>query len=263
MGGRALWLGVELTVAESSPFNSIVQIFISDNDGDPPEMLQGAITSVQQSFSQYNYTRYNGEKLREFISKHFGAEVLAAYDKLVPYAYKADLGRYCLLYQLGGWYADISILMRQPVGLLENHVELVYFSDLGDGITPGRSLFDVSNSLLYAKPRHCVFHAAIDQVVRHCREDYYGPSIYSPTGPSVLGSAIASLERSPTHVAGHLMALTPNHQHRNLSFVLPDGQILALFKKGWMNPGDVLFGKRQGTNNYADLWTQRRIYGET
>jgi hypothetical protein len=44
--------------------------------------------------------------------------------------------------------------------------------------------------------------------------------------------------------------------------VLPDGQIVALFKKGWMLPGDVLFGKREGTNNYADLWVQRKIYKE-
>ena len=58
------------------------------------------------------------------------------------------------------------------------------------------------------------------------------------------------------------MALTPNHSRRNLSFVLPDGQILALFKKGWMAPGDVLFGKRKGTNNYADLWAQRKIYSK-
>lgn len=248
---------------ESSAVESIVQIFISDDDGDPPEILHGPIASVQQSFSQYQYTCYNGQRLREFISTHFGSEVVSAYDKLIPYAYKADLGRYCLLYQLGGWYADISILMRQPVGLLGPEVELVYFSDLGDGVIPGRSLFDVSNSLLFARPRNYVFQSAIEQVVRHCRDNYYGTSIYSPTGPSVLGAAIASVERKPGHVAGHLLALTPSHQHRNLSFVLPDGQILALFKKGWMSPGDVLFGKRRGTNNYADLWAQRKVYRES
>ena len=239
---------------------SIVQIFISDQNADPPELLRGAITSVQQCFSAYRYTRHNGESLRAFIEQHFDRDVLAAYDKLRPYAYKADLGRYCLLYQDGGWYADISILMRQPVGPVGPGVDLVYFFDLGDGVVPGRSLFDVSNSLLYARPRQAVLERAINSVVRHCREEYYGTSIYCPTGPAVLGAAIASEPRSARHVSGHLMALTPNHPRRNLSFVLPDGQILALFKKGWMQPGDVLFGKREGTNNYADLWVQRRIY---
>lgn len=242
---------------------SIVQIFISDQNADPPELLRGAIASVQQCFSAYRYTRHNGESLRAFIEQHFDRDVLAAYDKLRPYAYKADLGRYCLLYQDGGWYADISILMRQPVGPVGPDVDLVYFFDLGDGVVPGRSLFDVSNSLLYARPRQAVLERAINSVVRHCREEYYGTSIYCPTGPAVLGAALASEPRSARHVSGHLMALTPNHPRRNLSFVLPDGQILALFKKGWMQPGDVLFGKREGTNNYADLWVQRRIYHDS
>lgn len=248
-------------MSESVGAESIVQIFISDQNADPPELLSSAIASVQQCFSAYRYTRHNGESLRAFIEQHFDRDVLAAYDKLRPYAYKADLGRYCLLYQHGGWYADISILMRQPVGLVGPDVDLVYFFDLGDGVVPGRSLFDVSNSLLYARPRQAVLERAINSVVRHCREEYYGTSIYCPTGPAVLGAAIASEPRSAQHVNGHLMALTPNHPRRNLSFVLPDGQILALFKKGWMQPGDVLFGRREGTNNYADLWVQRMVYG--
>ena len=240
---------------------SIFQIFISEHNGEPPELLSGAISSVQQCFGAYQYTRHTGESLRAFLEQHFDREVVEAYDKLRPYAYKADLGRYCLLYEHGGWYADISILMRQPVGPIGADVDLVYFFDLGDGVVPGRSLFDVSNSLLYATPRQAVMEHAINTVLRHCREEHNCTSIYCPTGPSVLGSAIAAQERSPRHVSGHLLPLTPNHPRRNLSFVLPDGQILALFKKGWMPPGEVLFGQREGTNNYADLWAQRRVYG--
>lgn len=239
---------------------SIAQIFISDDHAEPPEVLSRAIASVQQCFADYRYIRYNGESLRAFLEQHFDREVVAAYDKLLPYAYKADLGRYCLLYQQGGWYADISILMRQPVGPVGPDLDLVFFFDLGDGVVPSRTLFDVSNSLLYAKPRQAVFEQAIKTVVRHCHEEFYGVSIYCPTGPAVLGSAMASQPRSPRHLSGHLMPLTPNHPRRNLSFVLPDGQILAVFKKGWMPPGEVLFGKREGTNNYADLWAQRRVY---
>ena len=240
---------------------SVFQIFIADGHGDPPELLAPAIASVQQCFGTYRYTRHNGESLRAFLEQAFDAEVVAAYDKLRPYAYKADLGRYCLLYQHGGWYADISILMRQPVGAIGADVELVYFFDVGDGVVPGRRLFDVSNALLYAQPRHAVLEQAIEAVLRHCRDEYYGSSIYCPTGPTVLGSASAGQPRSPRHVSGHLMPLTPFHPRRNLSFVLPDGQILALFKKGWMPPGEVLFGRREGTNNYADLWAQRQVYG--
>ena len=243
------------------PAGTVFQIFISDTNAEPPEGLAPAIASVQQCFGAYRYVRHNGESLRTFIEERFDREVLAAYDKLQPYAYKADLGRYCLLYEYGGWYADISILMRQKVGAIGADVELVYFFDLGDGVVPSRSLFDVSNSLIYASPQHGVLQQAIDRVVQNCRQEYYGVSIYCPTGPAVLGAAIASWPRSSRHVSGHLMPLTPMHSQRNLSFVLPDGQIMALFKKGWMSPGEVLFGKLQGTNNYADLWVSRQVYG--
>ena len=51
-------------------------------------------------------------------------------------------------------------------------IEIAYFSNLGDGVVPRRSLFDVSNSLIYAKPRSAVFERAIEAVVLHCREEY-------------------------------------------------------------------------------------------
>ena len=167
----------------------IVQIFISDHGGEPPELLRPAIHSVQQCFSAYRYTRYSGESLRSFIEQHFDREVLAAYDKLKPYAYKADLGRYCLLYEQGGWYADISILMRQAVGPMAANVDLVYFFDLGDGVVPGRSLFDVSNSLIYAKPRLALMARAIEQVVRHCRDEFCGSLIAQGPGWSCWSAA--------------------------------------------------------------------------
>ncbi len=190
--------------------DAIYQVYISDQNAEPPQLLHRAIASVQQCFSAYRYVRHNGDSLRAFIEQNFDREVVAAYDKLRPYSYKADLGRYCLLYQNGGWYADISIMMRSHVAAISSDVDLIYFFDLGDGVVPGRSLFDVSTSLLYARPRQAALDAAI---------------------PTVLGAAIASQPRSQRHVSGHLMPLTPNHRQRNLSFVLPDGSILALFKK--------------------------------
>lgn len=240
--------------------NNIFQIFISDDHSKPPDLLATAIESVRDCFSLYRYVCHSGASLRAFLEHAFDRDVVAAYDKLRPFAYKADLGRYCLLYEHGGWYADISILMRQSIGLIDSSVDLVYFSDLGDGVIPARSLFDVSNSLLYAKPRHPVYKRAIESIIMNCRDEYYGASIYCPTGPSLLGAAIASEPRRHAHIVGHLMALTPNHPRRNLSFVLPDGQIVALFKKGWMTPGEVLFGRHPGTNNYADLWNRREVY---
>ena len=38
-----------------------------------------------------------------FLADHYEPNVLEAYRKLIPYAYRADLARYCIVNKLGGW----------------------------------------------------------------------------------------------------------------------------------------------------------------
>ena len=47
---------------------------------------------------------YNKESLRNFIENEFDLSTLKAFDKIKPYAYKADLGRYCILYIYASQY---------------------------------------------------------------------------------------------------------------------------------------------------------------
>ena len=49
------------------PAGSVFQIFISETNAEPPELLAPAIASVQQCFGAYNYVRHSGESLRAFI----------------------------------------------------------------------------------------------------------------------------------------------------------------------------------------------------
>ena len=45
---------------------------------------------------------------REFIKNEYPPDVLMAYDRLIPTAFKADLWRYCVLYKYGGVYLDVK-----------------------------------------------------------------------------------------------------------------------------------------------------------
>src|SRR5258706_14553531 len=90
---------------------NIFQILISDEDisDNFPSYLAHSIRTVREAFPGAEHKIYASEELREFILRNFDRDTVGAYDKLVPYAYKADLGRYCLLYNLGGWYFDIAV----------------------------------------------------------------------------------------------------------------------------------------------------------
>ncbi len=51
---------------------------------------------------------FNDSDCRAFILREYPPDVLTAYDRLIPTAFKADLWRYCVLYKYGGMYLDVK-----------------------------------------------------------------------------------------------------------------------------------------------------------
>ena len=74
-----------------------------------PFQIKRNIESLIHFHPSHTHKIYSDEDLRCFINLRFDKEVIKAYDNLRPLAYKADLGRYCLLYENGGLYADLSV----------------------------------------------------------------------------------------------------------------------------------------------------------
>jgi len=87
-------------------------IFLTDHENCIPAIVPDKIRRNIDSFIEVHpnseHVLYTDVTLRMFIKDHFDQPVLDAYDELVPLAYKADLGRYCILYAEGGIYSDIA-----------------------------------------------------------------------------------------------------------------------------------------------------------
>jgi mannosyltransferase OCH1-like enzyme len=195
--------------------------------------------------------------LRNFLVENFPKEVVLAYDSLMPYAYKADLGRYCLLYQLGGWYVDIALkIVMQPE--VASHIEWISFRDSNRWTNCS---WATSNALIYATPKNNILQIAIEKVIENCKQKYYGVKNIDPTGPSLLGQAMAANGTNTQHIIGDILALTPTHKITNRAFVLPDGNILA-WAKPWLSNGPISLNSlgAEGTNDYKEMWSKRNIY---
>jgi len=52
---------------------------------------------------------FHDAECRDFIAQEYPPDVLMAYDRLIPTAFKADLWRYCVLYKYGGVYLDAKL----------------------------------------------------------------------------------------------------------------------------------------------------------
>jgi hypothetical protein len=232
----------------------ISQIYFSDTDGKLPDFIKNCVETTQSLFPQFKHVLYSIESAREFLSKNFGSEVLNAFDKFNPYAYKADLLKYCLLYQEGGWYFDIASRPVSSIDIPET-IETIAFRDMP--IFSGTA-WSCMNAVLYSKPKLAVFDHAIKLVLENCKTNHYGINAVCPTGPVLLGRAFAIEGENANRIFGDYMFLTPMHQNRNPAFVLPDGLIFALGKPA--DGGDLTRLGATGTNNYNDFYQSRTVY---
>jgi len=246
------------------------QITLSTNyeqDDHLPDLLEDASNISQACLSNFFYKRWNNASLRDFISTTFSGDVLQAYDILKPLAYKADLGRLCLLHAFGGWYADISLKIISPL-LSQVPVQgLGFFRDYGSGIpSPMAHTFDVMNALFCAEAGHPALKRCIDQIVNNVKNKYYGFSSVSPTGPRLFGRVLAGFDLGAVRQIGHFMPLTSGFKHRNLAYVSNTGIIYAWHKTSWHpeHPagGDLASVGLRGTNNYNELWRNKMIYSQ-
>jgi hypothetical protein len=232
----------------------VSQIYLSDTDNKLPDFIRNCADTTRDLFPKFKYVLYNIESARAFLSKSFGSEVLNAFDTFNPYAYKADLLRYCLLYQEGGWYFDIAARPVTPIEVPDS-IETIAFRDMP--IFSGTN-WSCVNAVLYSKPQSAVFNRAIQLVLENCKINHYGINAVCPTGPALLGRAFAIEGEHAGRIFGEYMFLTPMHQNRNPAFILPDGLIFALGKPA--DGGDLTNLGAVGTNNYNDFYQSRAVY---
>jgi len=234
----------------------ISQIFLSDTDQELSPFLRHAVSTVKSAFPNDNHTVYNKNSLREFIADNYDADILGAYDALRPYSYKADLGRFCLLNKLGGWYFDIPVRVMNPVEV-GDRIEWLAFRDIQRF---SYTSWACATTVLYSKPDNIALTTAIEMIVNNCQEKYYGITPLCPTGPTLLGAALAANGGNANFVYGDYLELTPTHEQKNRAFVLPDGTIMA-----WSKPsggGDLTGVGAKGVNNYNELWAARQVYAQ-
>jgi mannosyltransferase OCH1-like enzyme len=230
------------------------QILIANSPEPISPYIKGCVEAIKSLYPEGDHSVYDNQKLVDFIAKNFDQSVVDAYHRLVPNAYKADLGRYCLLYVLGGWYFDIAIKPLRRIDL-SPEVDLLAFRDIGQ---ISQTSFSVSNGIIYAKRNNPIFKKAIEMVVANCRENYYGLNALSPTGPNLFGEAIALAGPRANNVIGDVQFLTPFYGKKNKAFVLPDGEIFSFFKPA--NGGDLVSLGVGGGNNYVSLYEAKQIY---
>ena len=147
----------------------------------PPHMTD-CIELLKSQHPTFKHSLYSLKECRKFIQHHFPSNVLQAYDSLIPYAYKSDLWRLCILYIHGGIYLDVKFKCIGDFRLTELLASEHYSAE----ITPLR----ISNGLMVCYANNHLLLEAIEQIVKNVSENYYGETQYDISGPSLVGSIL-------------------------------------------------------------------------
>lgn len=219
---------------------------------------------------EFDYLFFDDDAAGGFIEENFPAEVLHAFDSLVPGAFRADLWRYCYLVENGGVYVDIRmeplLALRTILDLSASHPpSFVSARDMpkkaGDGF--------IYNAFIAATPGHPFLVAALERALDSISRKDYGRHYLDITGPGCLGAAINSqLERpfdSPFGLGDHesekfgpyrLLNHEKEPYHRSVLSMNGRPCVRTKCIHGAMSNADKAFPQ----DNWAILYRQRRVF---
>jgi hypothetical protein len=210
------------------------------------------IIKIKKQNPEFEYYLYDDNDCRIFIKDHFPNDVLVAYDSLIPYAYKADLWRYCVLYVYGGIYLDIKYQCM-------NDFKLINLSYKEHFVLERPSFWDddsygIYNALICCKPGNTLLMDTIRSIVDNVKNNYYGKNSLYPTGPGLLGKLYF---KDNTKIEE--FELFYNH-YENKHIVTNQ----VIYKKIVILENYPEYREEQQKNNnlpsYHTLWAERLIY---
>lgn len=228
-----------------------------------PRMVQQNIASFRAFHDDLEYRLFLEKDVVELIRTKFPPSVMAAYEGLKAYAYRADIARYCLLYEYGGLYSDLSYFFAAPVPRPEGKA-MVFRGNLTS------SPWDTSNGIIYAKPGFPALECAIKLACENVKRRYYGLTSLCPTGPVVWGKALAMTCEAEDLLTGLAsLQIRPKVERMVPGISLPEGlyvhtqslkdDLIAVKRKHYKSPGLSELGIEDG-NTYRSMWHDRDIY---
>ena len=203
--------------------------------------------------SNFEHKIWDNDSVRDFLRQYFHPSVSLAYNSLIPFAYKADLARYAILYKLGGWYVDATMtVIADPPNVEQYDMFLVRDFYAAEYTAP----WQIANGLIYSRPGHPIFMLMINAIVENCKSKSYGAKALSVSGPELFGRKIAEYGYNSKNtkylIGNYYYNMSTKERHiiyKNINFIKP-------------KPYDGGITKIPGGNSYVDLWEKREVFGK-
>jgi mannosyltransferase OCH1-like enzyme len=209
----------------------------------PKKMFEN-IYKIKSIHPNFQYFLFDDNDCRNFIKKYFNNEVLWAFDKLKPGAFKADLWRYCILYEKGGIYLDIKFKCINNFNLIALTEKDHFVHDINQT--------GIYNALISSKAKNPILLECINKIVENVKNNYYGESMLHPTGPMLMENFFDSKKKSDIELKLETVDLNGLHQH----LINYNGNYILCIYDNYRNDQK----KYQKNEHYSILWNNKNIY---
>ena len=209
----------------------------------PPKMKE-TVENLKTKHPDFNYEFFDDSDCRQFIEENFENDVLSAFDKLIPGAYKADLWRYCVLYIRGGIYLDIKFNTTDEF-TLNDFLDKEYF--VRDLPTFGRR--GIYNAFMVCKKGNPILMNAIKRIVENVKNQFYGNNPLEVTGPELL---VNYFDEDTINRLDFYLELNQD----NTCKIMNDNKCVLFMYQEYFEERN----RYQKNEYYLNLWRNRAIY---
>lgn len=217
------------------------------------------IDSFKRFHPGFRHILWTEEKIKIFLATHYEKRVLEAYEKIIPAAYKADLARLCILFQLGGIYADLSLFFmgKLPLSELSGRENMIFRLNWNPG--------SVHNALMFSQPQSYLMSICINQAVHNIKNSLYGKTELDPTGPELISNVIKGLNKKEVSILyGDTKCALKNNPLQIFYTLGNNGKEtpIAIRNKPVLDSQGISILGAKGFDNqcYSSAWIQRKIY---
>ena len=241
-------------IPSSVSSNSSSIPFVLYKTGEPeeenlPQEIKDLFRTIEKENINLKIQYFSDKGRLDFIKDHFDNNVVEAYKKLKPGAYRADLFKYCVLYINGGIYGDLTQTYLEPfsefIDLENDEIVLVrdYVnqSQTTNGICPG---------FIASRKKNLILKNAIEKVVKNVENKNYGINSLDPSGPYLFRRALQGYK------GNYKLNLELNPFNHKMIRNIRTGKGIIITK---LPNHDKLIGKNKSTD-YHELWVNKDIF---
>jgi mannosyltransferase OCH1-like enzyme len=210
-----------------------------------------SIMSLVELNPEYTYIYHDNKSSRKFLKEKFSDEINYSYDLLVPGAYKADLIRYCFLYENGGCYFDCKQILRFPIRtFLKKDKELVLCNDIIDYALLNAVIFStIKNKIIEKTIKDCVYN--IIHKKGKCALSITGPIFFYKSIEKYINEDNLMLQNN--RPPDNFDDFSNDYYNNNIKIIENNLVILNRFYKGYYN-------NYLDVNHYGKLFYNNEVY---